>query len=438
MSLLNEMLRDLSHQQKAHETAVTPAGLEANAQEQHELFHQTRAVKPLPLTLVPSAIIFIVVFSALLLWKMVFSADVASESALPVAETKTAIESTVAPASISTASTAPVALATPLTTNTFAQPVEQNSVAPALNERIAALESAINNLSAVVADANSQSAYDAGFKDSDFDRSTVSAMNLDDADSTGMQIEDEFLTPEQTGEASATSVSIQDPFDTQFAESQLANASGGESLAGQSAAEQGEPQFSISPNIRWQDQQLAQQANQLVAQGQSDMAIAKLQDYIASAAQPRESTKALLDIYVAQDNVSAIQTLLAQANYLSVAERSYYNAKIAVIQGDDTQAVKLLEAHLAEAEDNENYRALLAGLYQRTGMHSEAANHYRRLLSVFGDKPAYWLGFALSQDALNQSNVAVQAYQRVNQYADLQPQVRTYVQQRIAALQESP
>jgi MSHA biogenesis protein MshN len=69
-------------------------------------------------------------------------------------------------------------------------------------------------------------------------------------------------------------------------------------------------------------------------------------------------------------------------------------------------------------------------------MYLKAANHYRRLLSVFGDKPAYWLGFALSQDALNQSKVAAQAYQRVNQYADLQPQVRTYVQQRITALQQ--
>jgi hypothetical protein len=69
-------------------------------------------------------------------------------------------------------------------------------------------------------------------------------------------------------------------------------------------------------------------------------------------------------------------------------------------------------------------------------MNLEAANHYRRLLSVFGDKPAYWLGFALAQDALNQPQVAAQAYQRVNQYADLQPQVRTYVQQRIAALQQ--
>jgi len=131
-----------------------------------------------------------------------------------------------------------------------------------------------------------------------------------------------------------------------------------------------------------------------------------------------------------------MQSLLLQADYLPVVERIFYEAKIAVIQQQDAQAIQLLETHMQEAEQDENYRALLAGLYQRTGMNLEAANHYRRLLSVFGDKPAYWLGFALAQDALNQPQVAAQAYQRVNQYADLQPQVRTYVQQRIAALQQ--
>ena len=127
---------------------------------------------------------------------------------------------------------------------------------------------------------------------------------------------------------------------------------------------------------------------------------------------------------------------LAQASYFSVVDQTFYAAKVAIIQQEETQAIQLLETHLDEAEKNENYRSLLAGLYQRTGAHLEAANHYRRLLSVFGDKPAYWLGFALAQDSLNQGPVAAQAYQRVNQYADLQPQVRTYIQQRIAALQQ--
>jgi MSHA biogenesis protein MshN len=128
--------------------------------------------------------------------------------------------------------------------------------------------------------------------------------------------------------------------------------------------------------------------------------------------------------------------LLAKANFLSPAEQVFYQAKMLVSQQREDQAMDLLETHLADAEKDENYRALLAGLYQKNGKPLEAANHYRRLLTVFGDKPAYWLGFALSQDALNQPQAALQAYQRVNQYNDLPPQVQTYIQQRLAALQQ--
>jgi len=420
MSLLNDMLRDLTHQQKVTEAPASTqqAELDFNAQEQRELFYHTRAVKPLPRTLVPSLVIFILALAIFSLWKIEFftSPDSGITSVEPVV-----IEP------------APLFHAVAVTQPAVAPSVDHNAPASELGTRIAALESAINNLSAAVADANNHSGDEPAIADPDFGQQTEYESAFAES---GAQSDDEFLQTEQISEQAIesvpASVSIQEP----FAQSMDDQSSTEQSFAEQSLAEQGEPQFSISPNIKWQDQQRAQEANQLVAQGQIDSAIEKLQNYITTAAQPRESVKTLLDIFAVQENISAIQTLLAQANYLSVDEQSFYNAKIAVIQQKDAQAIQLLEVNLGKAEHNENYRALLAGLYQRTGLHLEAANHYRRLLSVFGEKPAYWLGFALSQDALNQSKVAAQAYQRVNQYADLQPQVRTYVQQRIAALQE--
>jgi len=400
MSLLNDMLRDLSHQQQPAETIVnTPqVGLDFNAQEQRELFYHTSAAKPLPLTLVPSLVAFVVVLAIVALWKFDFFrkpvADIFVSEPLAVAD--------VIPIEIKSTAAEPSSIVSPVT-----QPEE--TVVPELGERIAALESAITNLSTVVANANNH---------------VVNSPMLDQSvivQAPEPQVDESLLTAEQIPEQVSASVSIQEPFVQPVAES---------------VADTSEPQLTIAPNIKWQDQQQAQQANQLAAQGQSDVAITKLQQFIATAAQPRESIKTLLDLFAVQENVPAMEALLTQANYLSTVEQNFYAAKIAVIQQLDARAIELLESHLGEAEQNENYRALLAGLYQRTGMNLEAANHYRRLLSVFGDKPAYWLGFALAQDALNQEQVAAQAYQRVNQYADLQPQVRTYVQQRIAALQQ--
>jgi tetratricopeptide (TPR) repeat protein len=415
MSLLNDMLRDLSHQQTTVETAATAnqAALDFNAQEQRELFYNTRAVKPLPRTLVPSLVVFVLVLAILVLWKLnFFSQTTTDTTATPSATDQTIVE----PAPVKQIESTTVEQTTQQETSA-AEPVpeaiDSRSVAPELGERIAALESAITNLSVVVANANNQPV-----------NQSTNVETTPNEPLVPVEQSDASISPE-----TPESVSIQEPFATAATEPVA------ESLA-IPPVEEREPQLSIAPNVKWIDQQQAQQANQLVVQGQVDIAIAKLQNFIATANQPRESVKTLLDIFATQENTGAMQALVAQADYLSVVEQTFYEAKIASIQQQDARAIQLLEAHLGEAERNENYRGLLAGLYQRTGMNLEAANHYRRLLSVFGDKPAYWLGFALAQDALNQPQVAAQAYQRVNQYADLQPQVRTYVQQRIAALQQ--
>lgn len=431
MSLLNDMLRDLSHKQSTVEAApaANQAALDFNAQEQRELFYNTSAAKPFPHTLAPSLLVFVLVLAILGLWKMDFFARsnidatttlsvAAQEIIQPAVVNPPVVEST--KAGQATESTQQV----PAESNSLSETIDNNSVVPELGERIAALESAITNLSVVVANANSL-APNKNIATEAVDNEVVSATSALENPST-LKAE---KGPEEVAIETTASVSIREPF------AQATTESPAESQT-TSLAEVGEPQLSIAPNVKWQDQQQAQQANELVAQGQTDVAIEKLQNFIATADQPRESVKALLDIFAMQENTSAMQELIAQANYLSVVEQAFYAAKMATIQQQDEQAIQLLEKHLGEAERDENYRALLAGLYQRTGMHLEAANHYRRLLSVFGDKPAYWLGFALAQDALNQPQVAVQAYQRVNQYSDLQPQVRTYVQQRIAALQQ--
>lgn len=419
MSLLNDMLRDLSHQQTTVETtaAANQAALDFNAQEQRELFYNTSAAKPLPRTLMPSLIVFVLVLVILVLWKLnFFTYSHTNATATPSVADQAIVEPTSVKQTESTTAGQTTQQMAPAV-EPIPQPVGNDSVAPALGERIAALESAITNLSVVVANAKNQPVNQSDSIE------PASDEPLAQADQQTEQIVQSIAT--ETPE----SVSIQEPFASAATEP-VADA------VAISLAEEGEPQLSIAPNVKWIDQQQAQQANQLIAQGQTDFAIEKLQHFIATADQPRESVKTLLDIFAVQENTGAMQTLLAQANYLSVVEQTFYAAKIASLQQQDAQAIQLLEAHLGEAERDENYRALLAGLYQRTGMNLEAANHYRRLLSVFGDKPAYWLGFALAQDALNQPQVAAQAYQRVNQYADLQPQVRTYVQQRIAALQQ--
>lgn len=192
--------------------------------------------------------------------------------------------------------------------------------------------------------------------------------------------------------------------------------------------------LSVTPNAQWQDSQQAQQAQQLIAQGKQPLAMAQLQRFLARTPRSPESTRVLLELYCQQGRAPAVEDLLKDADFLAAAERNYYKARLALMAQQDDQAIDLLESQLNTAQSLEHYRALLAGLYQKNARYAQAAETYRGLLSDFGEKPAYWLGYALALDALAQKSLALQAYKRLNQFAELQTEVRAYVTQRIQAL----
>lgn len=417
MSLLNDMLRDLSHQQKTseHLTSDSKIALDLNAQEQRELFNQSNVVKPLPRSVAPSLLMFVVVLASVLGWQRWSDKNVAQQIIEPMAAAKVTSELPVDNSTITAIETSQQS--NPSTESPTDSSAVIDSTDPELVARLAALESAVTTLASVVADNNASTKAAVDEANSDIGEPT---------ETVSVSVKDPFEVEENARDILPASTA----FDERVEEPQTIENPVVQELSNEPA------HLTIAPNPRWQDEEKARQARELATQGQVGFAIEQLQQFIASAEQPRESVKVLLDILGDQGDIQQINTVLAQAEFLSASEQAYYGAKVFVIQQDDQHAIQLLETHLVDAGSDENYRAFLAGLYQKNGKSLEAANHYRRLLSVFGDKPAYWLGFALAQDALNQPKVALHAYQRVNQFADLQPQVRSYIQQRVAALQQ--
>lgn len=417
MSLLNDMLRDLSQDVARPSSQNLEHNLAAHShaqEEQRELFSQSSAAKPLPRSLLPSVVVFVVVLLGIFGWRY-FSDE------------KPAVSTTTEMVSVPEQVQSEKIDALPENTGAAATII----ASPELDERLAALESAVTTLTNVLTSSeqttaeqnNVEQKKEVGSLQSDSSMKSVAAEVASVEKPLDEKTADQKSIDQDSGAETAESVSINEPF-AAITENNTPS------------EPQGDPSLFIAPNPAWKDQQLALQARELFQAGQEEQSIARLQDFIASHPAAQESTRLLLDIFCEQENSTAAQQVLTQSSFLAVATKNYYAAKIRLIEGNLEEAVALLEASLVEAENDENYRALLAGLYQRSGMNQEAASHYRRLLSVFGEKPAYWLGFALAHDALNQSQLALQAYQRVNQYSDLQPQVRQYVEQRLVALQQ--
>lgn len=189
-----------------------------------------------------------------------------------------------------------------------------------------------------------------------------------------------------------------------------------------------------TPNPEFVDEQSVNQARKLVESGQLVEAVNRLQLQIQSAASPL-SEAYLLDIYYQQQDLPAMQLLLANTSISSV-QKSYYQARAYLLSGENQLAIAMLESQLAQAKSDEKFRALLAGLYQKEGMYAQAITAYRNLLQEFIPQPAYWLGFALSLDAQGQSQTAIFAYQKLLEFEALETQVVAYAQSRINELSD--
>ncbi len=426
MSLLNDMLRDLSLEQKTSDgiNDAQTDELDFRAHEQRELLQQTRVVKPVRGTLLPSIAVFFAVMILLLAWKQHFwltdtpaSIDVGEPGAAAnIPAPIPAHNSLSEQKPIDVVYTNEVAPSSPSPTAAESNNEPVQSV-NALDERLAALESALTRLSTAVE------------KSAAIEEANVAISYVAAETPASLELKAQAAMTGEEHVAENESESIQDPFVD--AGEPLVQAE----VASATTEMPADAHLSISPNPVAVDQRQTEKARQLLMQGQESVAIIGLQAFIASAKAPRESTKLLLDIFNVQGNVMDMEKLLATANYLPSVDQYFYMAKILIAKQREADAIQLLELHLTEANEQENYLALLAGLYQRAGSFQEAATLYRRLLTSAGDKPAYWLGFALAQDSLDQPQTAKQAYLRLANYSDLQPQVRTYIQQRLAALQ---
>jgi MSHA biogenesis protein MshN len=194
------------------------------------------------------------------------------------------------------------------------------------------------------------------------------------------------------------------------------------------------PALSVSPNAGWKDEQLAQHAQKLLEKGQQAEAQALLKNFIATEKSPALSAALLAEIYIQQANTTAATIIAEQASYLPLDVKTKLQAQISSLNGDDAAAITLLEKNLNAADNNEGYRSLLASLYHKTANYQQSIISYQRLNNSFGEKPAYWLGLALAYDGLAQHKSALQAYQRLREFPQLQPRVIEYTDQRIAAL----
>ncbi len=107
--------------------------------------------------------------------------------------------------------------------------------------------------------------------------------------------------------------------------------------------------------------------------------------------------------------------------------------QICVQEGNYSEAIVRMETSgfVSSPED----KAYLAGLYQKTEDHSKAFELYSQALTSRPDQAVWWMGKAISLEALRKNDEALQAYKTAASFNRLTPSLKIFVISRIGIIE---
>lgn len=122
-------------------------------------------------------------------------------------------------------------------------------------------------------------------------------------------------------------------------------------------------------------------------------------------------------------DIKIVKTSKASSDWL-------YQARLLMVN-DQTEAIKLLEQHLHDANHDTDYYALLANLYQRQKSFDNAIITYKKALDIAPDNGELWIGIALAYQGTGEVDNAQMAFKRAYRSVNISPALKQYAGQQI-------
>lgn len=177
---------------------------------------------------------------------------------------------------------------------------------------------------------------------------------------------------------------------------------------------------------------------------------AAVQLHQGQLAEAREGFRAALKIYPAHHGArQALVALLVDARLRAEAEAILTDgiklapeqigfamtlARLQVDRGDVPGAIATLQGGLSRAQESPDYIAFLAALLQRQDRHDEAIGQFAAALRAKPGAGVWWLGLAISLQAVNRVPEAQDAYRRAKASNSLNPELTAFADQRLRQL----
>lgn len=177
-------------------------------------------------------------------------------------------------------------------------------------------------------------------------------------------------------------------------------------------------------------------ATAALQQGQWIEAERHLRDALRVDPARHDAREALGGLLINQRRLDDAQAVLEAGRALGPQRPVYRKllGHLALERGQPDVALALLQEAPPAIAADPVYHELLAAACQQLGRHSEASMTYRLLLQLRPNQAAWWVGYGISREALNQPAQALEAYHRARRLGGLDPRLLDHASRRIAEL----
>lgn len=197
------------------------------------------------------------------------------------------------------------------------------------------------------------------------------------------------------------------------------------------------PEIEVRVSATQHRENLYRDAVNAITEGRIDEGVKQLQQILAEHPGQDNARQILIGVALrarqfARAEALADDRLAHGTEHLGFAVVS---ARLKLDRSDTMGALDVLKRSEVHAGSNPEYQALLAAVLQRLSRHAEAAERFRAALALQPGTGIWQMGLGVSLQALERPVEAIEAFKRARDGTGLTPELRAFVDERVAELQ---
>lgn len=183
---------------------------------------------------------------------------------------------------------------------------------------------------------------------------------------------------------------------------------------------------------------LVYEGRKLYQEGKIREGISRLIKAVEREPEHAGARKSLAVLLLEQGRRAEAKELLVEGLRINPGQPEWVRVLARILYDEDNlkQARAVLEGAAPPLRTNLDYHALYAGILQSMGEHARAAIVYRNLLKYGGNNGSWWLGLAISLEAMARNSDAVVAYRNALNAPEIKTESERFIKNRLENLDQ--